>query len=74
LSPVFAAMFRADMVKAKESTVGIVDFSIRAMIDFAYRRNVMEAVENSEMALELLQLADRYEIKDLMEIFFMSIL
>jgi len=54
--------------------VGIVDFSIRAMIDFAYRRNVMEAVENSEMALELLQLADRYEIKDLMEIFFMSIL
>ncbi len=73
MSPVFAAMFQADMLEAeaKEGTLEIVYFSepvIRALIEFAYQRNLAEALKNSEVVLDLLQVAEKYAIKDLQDI------
>ncbi len=70
MSPVFAAMFQTNMLEAKEGTLEIVDFSeaaIRDLMKFVYQRDLEEAVRCSEMTLELLKLADKYQMKGLME-------
>ncbi len=67
----FAAMFQADMLEAKEGSLEIVEFSeacIGALIEYAYQRNLDEALKSSDTALELLQVADKYQIKDLHDI------
>ncbi len=70
MSPVFATMFQTDMLEAKEGCLEIVDFSedvVRALMEFVYWGNMEEALKSCEMTLELLQLADKYQMKDLME-------
>ncbi len=57
--------------KMEEETLEIVGFSetcIRALIEFARRQNMEEVLKSSELALELLLLADKYEVEKLMEI------
>ncbi len=71
MSPEFEAMFQADMLEAKEGTLEIVDFSdscIRALIEFAYRGTVEGALKSSEVAVDLLRVADKYEIGKLPDI------
>ncbi len=70
-STVFAAMFQSDMVESNQSTLTIIDYSettIMALIDFVYRQNVRAALESCDICLELLIVADKYDIKLLKDI------
>merc|ERR1712048_730873 len=67
ISPVFEAMFsHCDLLETRSKTIKIEDAkppAVKAMIDFAYSNEVPD-IDN--IALDLLKLADKYNMADLL--------
>lgn len=70
-SPVFEAMFEADMQERKVNEVKIDDYSVacvRAMINFLKWGDLDGVLTDCEMVLELLQIANKYQVKQLIDV------
>ena len=65
-SPVFAAMLRTDMVESKSGRMKIVDFSSDAVEDFLEFLHC--GVVSRWNVIEVVQLADKYDVKKLRRI------
>lgn len=64
-SEVFKTMFESGMKEAKENKIAVPEMSekgVRAMLAFLYYRDMNDVYEDVEVALELLQAAEKYGI------------
>ena len=64
-SPVFMAMFQADMKERQTQTVTIDDFKagvVREMLNFIYTGRVSSLDVLSDIALDLFKAADKYQL------------
>ncbi len=70
-SDVFRSMFETEMKEATENKVEMMDNSetgVRALLSYLYCRCTRKLHESSKTALEALQTADKYNIKDLRDV------
>ncbi|CAG7833110.1 unnamed protein product, partial [Allacma fusca] len=69
-SDVFAAMFEADMRERNQKVVEIDDMTpatVGILLKYLYCRELREIHESTQIAVDLLRAADKYNIKDLQQ-------
>ncbi|RZC54442.1 hypothetical protein C5167_013289 [Papaver somniferum] len=64
-SPVFKAMLESDMEESRSGTIKISDVSYNVLRSFVHYLYTAEATLDESMALDLLVLAERYQVKHL---------